>query len=366
MRETHQAAVALVLSVLLNAISVHAAGSGTEQSTVSQPVAGSSAPATTARLVRPIGTIDFYGLHQLSADHLRSVLTFKVGDSITVGDHSFFDASKQNLITVPGVLRVQSNALCCGAAGSVTIYIGIEEKNTPAMIFRPAPTGSIRLPPEVVRTGGEFEKLHMQAILNGHSEEDDSEGHSLLPNFPAARPIEDRVLAIAHNELPLLRQVLRESADSEHRALAAELLGYSDDLQSVVPDLVYAMRDSSEGVRNDAMRALWVFSMATKVRRPRVPYKPFVALLNSPFWTDRNKASLALMTIATKRDPVLLRMLRAQALPSLVEMARWSDQGHALPAYRILGAIAGLTDKDIDGDWSRGDREAVIRSALGR
>ena len=363
MLETRQATVALVLNCL---IGVGATGSGAQQPTVTQPVTASSAPATIAKAVRPIGIIDFYGLHHLSANNLRGALTFKVGDSIKQGDHSFFEVSKQHLMTVPGVLRVRPGGVCCGDDGSVIVYIGIQETNSPTMNFQPAQTGSIRLSPDVVQTVAEFEGILMQAVLSGHSDEDDSEGHRLLRDFPAARPVEDRVLAIARNDLALLRQVLRESADSEHRALAAELLGYATDLQSVVPDLANAMSDSSEDVRNNAMRALAVFVMATKVSPPRVPYKPFVALLNSPVWTDRNKASFALMTMATKRDPALIRMLRAQALPSLIEMARWSNPGHALPAIRILGAIAGLSDNDFYSEWSRGDREDIIKSALGR
>ena len=128
--------------------------------------------------------------------------------------------------------------------------------------FRRAPTGSIRLPPNVLQVVNEFNQFMSQAVLNGHAEEDDSEGHTLLLDA-AARPVEDRLIAIANDRLRLLRRVLHESADSRHRALAAQLLGYSKDLQSVVPDLVYAISDSSDEVRNNWMRALWVFKMAT-------------------------------------------------------------------------------------------------------
>jgi HEAT repeats len=313
---------------------------------------------------RPIGIIDFYGMHQLTAEQLRNELTFKVGDSISIDDLSFFEASKQRLMMVPGVARAHVNVVCC-TDGRPVVFVGIEEKNAPAMLFSPAPTGSIRLPPEVLRIGAEFDQLVRKAVLSGHAEEDDSEGHMLLIDA-AARPTEDRLIAIAHNDLRLLRRVLRDSADSEHRALAAQLLGYAKDLQSAVPDLVYAMSDSSDGVRNNAMRALSVFTRATKVKPPRVPYEPFIALLNSPAWTDRNKSSFALMQMASRRDPALLRMLREQALPSLVEMARWSDRGHAAAAFWILGNVAGLDDKDIAEDWDRNDRERVIEVALGR
>ena len=40
-----------------------------------------------------------------------------------------------------------------------------------------------------------------------------------------------------------------------------------------------------------------------------MPYEPFVDLLNSPVWTDRNKSSIALMDISSTRDPRLLSLL---------------------------------------------------------
>jgi hypothetical protein len=356
-------AVTLLLWLTTAVIGAHAQASSGNQPAVTQPVTEPSDSPTDPGPVRPIGIIDFYGLHQLPAEQLRSKLTFKVGDSINIGDRSFFEASKQRLMTVPGVAGAEVGVVCCTDDLPV-VFVGIEEMNAPVMKFRPAPTGSIRLPPDALRTGSEFFQLWMKAVLSGHADEDDSEGHALLLDA-AARPTEDRLIAIANHDLPLLRKVLHDSADSEHRAVAAQLLGYAKDLQSVVPDLVYAMSDPADGVRNNAMRALMVFTSATKVKPPRVPYQPFIALLNSPVWTDRNKSSFALKEMASARDPTLLIMLRERALTSLVEMARWTDRGHAYPAFWILGYIAGLDDKDIADDWQR-NRERVIAAALGR
>jgi len=48
------------------------------------------------------------------------------------------------------------------------------------------------------------------------------------------------------------------------------MLGYVGDKQSVVPDLVSAISDPYDGVRNNAMRALAIFTMATKVPPPAI------------------------------------------------------------------------------------------------
>jgi len=356
--------VTILLSLTAAVALAHARGSSVDQAAVTQPAAGPGNSLTDPGAVRPIGIIDFYGLRRLTAEQLRNALTFKVGDLITFGDVSFFEASKQRLMMVSGVARASIEMVCC-ADGRPVVFVGIEEKNAPVMQFRPAPTGSSRLPPEVLRAGTEFNQLVMNSVFSGHAEEDDSEGHLLLLDA-AARPTDDRLIVIANNDLSLLRKVLHDSADSEHRALAAQLLGYTKDMQSVVPDLVYAMSDSSDLVRNNAMRALVVFTMATKVKPPRVPYQPFVVLLNSPVWTDRNKSSEALMQLVGTHDPSLLTMLREQALPSLVEMARWGDRDHAGAAFWILGIVAGLDDKVIIDDWNKDNRDRVIERALGK
>jgi len=357
MRKRPRNAVAIFLSTVA-AISAHA-------SSMYEPPAGQPASVAIdsrpAGPVRPIGIIDFYGSHRLTTEQLRNELTFKVGDSVTLGDLSFFGPSEQRLMKVPGVSRARVQVVCCNNDRSV-VFVGIEEGNAPALQFRPAPTGSVRLPSDVLQVGADFEQLWDKEVTSGQAEEDDSEGHMLFLDA-AARPTEDRLIAVAKIDLPLIRKVLHDSANPEHRALAAQLLGYAKNMQSVVPDLVYAMSDPAESVRNNAMRALAVFKSATKVKPPQVPYGPFIALLNSPIWTDRNKSSIALMQMASTRDAVLLTMLRSQALPSLVEMARWNDREHAYFAFRILGYLSGLSDGDIDASEGN-NRELVIERAL--
>jgi hypothetical protein len=137
----------------------------------------------------------------------------------------------------------------------------------------------------------------------------------------------------------------------------------------VVGDLVFGMSDPVENVRNNAMRALAVFAgMRPVAARPiiRVPYEPFIELLNSPVWTDRNKASMALTGISERRDPTLLTKLRGKAMAPLVEMARWKSEGHAMPALLMLGRMSGQPDDAVLAALARGEREVIINAALKR
>jgi hypothetical protein len=44
-------------------------------------------------------------------------------------------------------------------------------------------------------------------------------------------------------------------------------------------------------------------------------------------------------------------------------MARWKTLAHALPAFILVGRLAGLPEQEIQDRWTKGDRDAVIQMA---
>ena len=314
----------------------------------------------------PIGIIDFYGLGRLSPSDVRKALTFKEGDSISFASDErppFLAESERRLAALPDVTRASANAVCCDG-GRVIVYVGLELQGQPVTQFRANPTGTFRLPADVLQAARDLEEAQKMAVMRGDFGEDDSRGHTLMHDG-AARAIQERFVGYAARDLKALKRVLRESSDAGQRAIAADVLGYAPVKQDVVPDLVHAMQDGSPDVRNNAMRALFVFTLMVPSRSQppvQIPYAPFIALLNSPVWTDRNKSSLALLNLSAARDPKLLEALRREALTSLVEMARWKSEGHATSALMILARLAGLPDEAV----KIGDRERIISAAMGR
>jgi len=314
-----------------------------------------------------IGIIDFYGLSRVSANQVRQGLAFKEGDTISLGaeEPSSLKATEERLARLPGVRQARTNVVCCDE-GRAIVYVGIEEQGAPPMRLRAAPVGESRLAADILEAGEKFSKAVVSAIQRGDGAEDRSQGYALAHDS-TTRAIQERFIAYANRDLPQIRSVLRGSSDSSQRALAAQLLGYAREKQAVVEDLVQGMSDPVEEVRNNAMRALLVFADAspgTNKPTTRIPAQPFIELLKSPVWTDRNKASGALMVLSRERDQDLLEGLRREALTALVEMARWKSKGHALPAFMILARIAGYSDDEAHGLWERGDREVVIDSAV--
>jgi hypothetical protein len=318
------------------------------------------AAVATAQLP-PIGSIDVYGARKTTPAQVREALGLNVGDSLS---GMTLLMAPGRLADLPGVVSAAIDPVCC-EGGKTMLYIGIAEEGATTLELRPPPTGASRLAADVVQTGDAFAEAHTRAIMRGIVSEDVSQGHSLMSDSTARR-IQRRYIELAARDLDSLRTVLRTSSDAGHRALAAEVLGYVADKRSVVADLVFAMRDPSAGVRNDATRALALIAMLGQ-QRPElgidVPYEPFIDLLNSIAWTDRNKASLALMQLTEGRDPALMAALRSRALDALVDIAEWSNPGHAMPGVFMLARIAGIPDAEAFAMYERGEKDKIIAAA---
>jgi hypothetical protein len=319
------------------------------------------ASAAAAQLPR-VGIIDLYGLKKTKPEQVREALGIAVGDSITSMALLTVPA---RLADLPGVVSAAIDPVCC-EEGKTMLYVGVVEEGAPTLELRMPPNGKARLTPDVIQAGVGFAQAHQRAVMRGFVKEDVTQGHSLMADS-TARMYQLRFVELAARRADTLRKVLRTADDEDHRALAAEVLAYSANKSSVVPDLVYAMRDPSSEVRNNATRALALIAMYAQQHpelKITVPYEPFIDLMNSVAWTDRNKASLALMSLTESRDKALLAALKARAFDSIVEMAQWTNPGHAMAGVIMLGRIAGLPDADVFAMYEKGERDKIIAAAM--
>jgi len=308
-----------------------------------------------------VGIIDFYGLRSVTENQARAALHLSEGEALP---DSFAEA-KGRLESLPNVAEARLNAACC-EAGKVILYVGIREKGSLIMRFRTGPKGAVRLPERILQSGEAFQRFLEAAVLKGEGGEDDSQGHALSLNSEL-RSVQEQFITFAAEDLTRLRRVLRESSDAQHRALAAQIIAYAANKRVIAADLQFAMRDADENVRNNSLRALMVlagYALRSPHERIRIRVRPFVALLNSIVWTDRNKASSALLQLTEKRDPSVLRLLRKQALLSLAEMARWKSPGHAQASFTVLGRVGNFTENEIERTWASGNREFLIQRIM--
>ncbi len=307
-----------------------------------------------------IGLVDFYGLHKVSESKIRQVLGAREGDPLP---HSKGD-TEEKLDTISGVVESHLEAVCC-QGGKTILYIGIEERGAPHFELRDAPDGEDVLPEEITATYRRFMEAFAAAVRGGSTEEDLTSGHSRMAD-PAARAIQDMFPVMAKDHVKELRNVLRNSADEDQRETAVYVIAYAPKKAEVIDDLQYALKDADAGVRHNAVQALLAFAVLARLH-PELELKVeptwFIEMLNSLSWSDRNRALHALQVLTDKDDPSVLEQLRTRAMASLIEMARWKTLEHALPAYILVGRIAGMSDASIQAAWSRGDRESVIAAA---
>ncbi len=308
-----------------------------------------------------VGIVELYGAKKATADKIRKAIAISPGDAIP---KSKLDLEEQ-ITTVSGVVRASVSAVCCDE-GKAILFVGVQERGTEGFEFRDEPTGTEELPPEITTAFQDFTVAMAEAVKKGDAAEDISKGHSLMQNL-AARQLQERFIGLAEMNPAKLEAVIKDSANPEHRAIAAVVLGYFPKKRLVVDTLQLAMRDPDEGVRNNAMRSLSaIAALAEKEPGLEIRVQPtwFIEMLRSVVWTDRNKAAFTLVNMTEKRDAKLLERIKERAVPELVEMARWKSLPHALPNYILLGRVAGIEEQRLMDEWGAGHREKIIEEAL--
>lgn len=316
--------------------------------------------AATAQVPR-IDVIDFYGLRKVSEAKIRAVLALKEGDPLPASKGD----TEERLDDIPGV--VESHLEAVYDSGKMILYVGVEERGGPHFELREAPEGDLRLPDKMFAEYRNFVETSGEAARANITAEDLTQGHARSAD-PATRAIQDRFPLFATDDLKVLREVLRTSSDEEQRAAAAYIIGYAPTKPDVVNDLQYALRDADAGVRANATHSLIAFGVLAKLdpaSNLKISPTWFIEMLNSLSWSDRSRAVAALQVLTEKPDASVFEQIREGALPSLVEMARWKTLAHALPPYLLLGRIVGLPEDEVKAAWLRGDREWVIKQALG-
>ena len=313
-----------------------------------------------------VGAIEIYGARKVSIQKIEKALGVKVGDILPSREDA-----EDRINRVPNVLVSRVEAACC-AGKDMILYVGVEERDAPHMEFHPEPGGKVTLAPSLTANYRRFLDEVEDSIRYQNADEDLTNGYSLMAD-PDCRSLQKGFLAAVEADLPNVEKVVRESADSEQRAAAAYLLQYAPrgprTTEGMTDGIQWALQDDDDTVRESAMnslRAVLVGAQLHPEQGVRFEATWLVSLMNSVVWSDRFNASQALVTLTDKANPDALEMLRARALPSIVEMARWKDLKHALPAFILAGRLANMDDARIKQAWVNEDRESVLQAVSGK
>jgi hypothetical protein len=323
------------------------------------PIAFAQQPGSTR-----IGKIEFYGTHGIDAAAVRRALPIHEGDSMPAFDepslNRFGTGIKQAVEKVTGHPPTNVNPNCCDEHGDWIIYIGLPGVSGEAIHYNAVPAGAEKLPAPLVASYHQVMDALLPAIQRGAGGEDQSKGYALsVDQGVREKQLEFRKLAIADESQ--VYAVLEKSASDEQRAIAAHAVGYLDASNRQIEALLRATHDHSAEARNNAVRALGVIANSGR----KVPATPFIELLKSGVWTDRNKGLFVLDPLTRTRDPQMLEAIRRSALDDLIEMARWRYAGHSESARLILGRIAKIDEAQLKKMIDAGKVEEIIAAAQG-
>jgi len=296
--------------------------------------------------------IDYYG-SGYSVKNAQACLPFRENDSVSfIDDDALYTSSvikiESCLLKIPKIRQSEVSFVCCTQPGNKwMVYVGLDSAAAPAKPLNK--TKDIKLPTELTSKYVKLMDLLIEAIELNKTEEDNSNGHSMIVYEPG-HSIQEQFITYANANLELLRNVLRNSKYPEQREVAAYVIAYHDNKNEIVPDLIKAIDDSEDGVRNNAIRAVNIiaeFALTWPELNISIDTKPFIKLMNSISWTDRNKSSLVLLSLTQTRKPEIMRELKSTALKSIIDMAGWRNFGHSLPGYILLGRLVGWSEQVI-------------------
>jgi hypothetical protein len=309
-----------------------------------------------------LGIIEVYGARTVSVADIRRAIGMKEGDTL---DRKTLDKSaiEKRILSVPGIMQANVSLVCCDdKEGRSILYAGVSEKSAVTFPYHKKSAGAYKLDSTIIQTYRRYENIWMDAVKAGKDEEDNEQGHVLL-TYPPAAPLQDSFVNYAASDLPLLRKVIRESGIAEQRQIAAWIIAYTADKKMVLDDLLYAAADPDETVRNNATRALGVmarYAYEQSSSATIVPSLPFLKMIHSIIWTDRNKAAMLLEALTSDRDSTILQQIKTDALPEVEEMARWENPGHTSFSVFLLGRIANISDQEIFFTISDANRQVII------
>ncbi len=307
---------------------------------------GTAQPPAAAQLPH-VGEINLYGLRKVPANSVLQAGKLRSGGPLPQSKGDLEEAIEQ----VPGVLHARVQAICCQDQGAM-IFVGIEEQDGPHVEFRSQPSGAATAPPGMMQAYQQF----LDGLRRSGSQPD---------RDPGLNESENKFTSFATANLDLVRDALYNGAEPDLRAAAAIVIGYAPKKNEIMPDLQYALRDPDESVRSNALRSLHALVKTdSSTQGISVPLGTLADLVQSLVLSDRLQAADLLVTLTDGGNREPLTVLRARALPALVEMARWESLQYAIRPYILVGRIAGFSEQDIIKWWSSGEREHVIQKAL--
>ena len=282
--------------------------------------------------------IEFFGYQGLDLAAIRQGLPVHEGDAM---QEDTLDRVKAAASKITG-READVGSTCCVGDGDHFLTVGLRP---PAKgLFSPAPTGNIRISPQMAELCKKMEDAEKAAFARGVYEEVPGKGYRLSKD-PAAGTAETAVRDYAKQHESELLAVLKSAGDAGQRQIAADAIGLANPSSAHLAEYVAAARDPDGTVRNNVTRALSEMMMADPSLATKIPIDPFVVNLRSGTSSDLNKGTWLLSEMTKSRDAAMLARIKAEDWEALWEFARWRVQGWNFAPRLILARIAGVPEQ---------------------
>lgn len=148
---------------------------------------------------------------------------------------------------------------------------------------------------------------------------------------------QDRLEALAEAHAEALSAALKDAADAQVRARAAQAIAFHPDSRQARQLLENSLLDPDAGVRRDVARALMPL-VERQVGRDAISLTPFLALIRMPESADRMNAASLLLRLA--RLPSNRSAIIREAGAPLLAMARMKHPGERTLAMETLHVLS--------------------------
>ncbi len=324
------------------------------------PLLCAAACSSAQPLRGPVVAVDFYGAADVDFTRIRAAFPFQAGGSFELREESSDDGSP-DLKRLIGDNRLSVAPVFIPDLKGWVIYVDIEPPDTSPPAGNPAPAGRAKLPAKIVRL---YEHAIDRYIHGGiHAGDETTNGYSLSKD-PVMRSDELQLIKYARAHANRVYSVLVNSASTRDRIAAAWIAGYTAKGEKQLIALLHAVLDPDPTVRNNSIRVLAVLAAHDAGIARRIPTDPFIPMLRSLTWSDRNKALWLLDPVTAAREPNAIESLRRQALEPLRQMSRWTYWDHARMALLLLGRIAGIPEPRLQKLLEARDSAAIPDAAV--
>ena len=313
----------------------------------------------------PIVAIDFYGAAPVDYTRLRAAFPFQIGATFELKGAAVDDdpdPRQPELKQLLGTNRISVAPVFVPDLKGWVFYVDVEppHASAPAIVSRPPPSGTSRLPPGILAV---YEHSIRRFADGGiHAGDETTHGYSISKD-PIMRADQLQLIDYARAHPKHLYSVLERSGATRDRIAAAWIAGYAPRGSKQLNALLHAANDPDSTVRNNAIRVLAVEALHDARIARQIPAEPFIPMLHSLTWSDRNKAMWLLDPVTAARDPRTIESLRRQTIEPLRQMSRWTYWFHASMALVLLGRIAGIPEPRLQSLLEARDAATILAEA---